>query len=415
MTDLTQLERDVSAMLRDRAGADTRPPVAAGRVASRARRRRVINAATATAAVLLLVVGGTTALRSLGNDEVLPPPAVPITPHHNGLLLTTGSPELLAVSADGTVAPFPLAGASLQSRGSTVWALRWSPDGARLAFLAGGLSLNSENDTVALYVADADGSNVRKLTRCPEIYSCGVALTMSGGLAWSPDGRSIAFASGHLYVVDVANGARRRLPAGERVLAPAWSPDGSVVAVATPNGQAWQVRTVPADADGDDTSTITTLVAGLPAVDSLDWSPDGTRLVMSAADGLHMVDANGDNASKIVSQDSDEGPGAATWSPDGTRIAYFTTPKSPGRFAAELRTFDPDTRHDQSLLVAPCCVSTWHPPAWSPDGTRIALSVEIIGHPDRTGLFLVPTGSPGDAVRIPMDGLPGLPAWQPLP
>ncbi len=413
MDDLTQLERDVSVMLRDRAGADTRPPVTASRVASRARRRRIVNAVSASAAVLLLVAGGTSILRSVGSDEVLPPPAVPVTQHHNGALVIVGSnPGPLAVKPDGTASTFRIARPRLMQGG---WAPTWSPDGTRLAFLAGRLSLNSDNDTVALYVADADGSNVRKLTDCPEIYSCAVAT--GSGLSWSPDSRSIAITSGHLYVVDVADGARRQLPGGELVLAPAWSPDGSVIAVGARLGQdeAWEVRTVRADAEGDDTARVATLVDDLPSVDSLDWSPDATRLVISAGDGLHVVDANGNAPFNIVSQDRGEGPAAATWSPDGTRIAYFTTPRVSDGFTAELRVVDPDSGHDEVLFVAPCCVSEWHPPAWSPDGTRIALSVEITGHPDRTGLFLVSTDGTADALRVPLDGMPGFPAWQPLP
>lgn len=417
MPDRTPLERDLTVMLRDRAAADTRPPVAAAGVARRARRRRVLNALSASAAVVLLLVGGTALLRSVGTDEVLSPPAVPITPHHNGVLLVHGPDGLTALSADGsTSVPF-LATSLLPSDSNGVWSLRWAPDGNRVAFLAGRLSLNSDNDTVALFVADADGSNLRRLSGCPEEYSCGVA--MGSGLSWSPDGRSIALASGHLYVVDVADGVRRRLPAGEPVLAPAWSPDGSVIAVADQS----EIRTVPADAEAGDTSRTTTLARDLRGVSSIDWSADGTRLVASAADGLHVVDATGRKTFKVVSQRRGEGPGAATWSPDGTRIAYFTTPRVQGGFTAQLRVVNPDTGHDQVLWAAPCCVSTWHPPAWSPDGSRLALSVEIIGHPDRTGLFLVPAAGSSDAgedtVRVVLDGVaPGLPAdptWQPRP
>jgi Tol biopolymer transport system component len=410
MADLTQLERDVAGMLRDRAGADTRPPVTAVAVARRARRRRTLNAVAASAALLVLVMGGAALARSVGSDEVLPPPAVPVTPQHNGVLVTYGSAGLTAVSPDGTAsAPFLAEQGPEGSDGSSVWGQRWSPDGSRLAFLAGRWSPNSDDDTVALYVSDADGSHIRKLTGCPEVYACGVAFR--SGLAWSPDGRSIALASGHLYVVDVADGARRRLPAGELVLAPAWSPDGSVIAVA----RGGQVRTVPADAGPGDTSTVRTLVDGLRDVSSLDWSPDGTRLVVSAADGLHVVDATGRNTVQVVSQKRGEGPGAATWSPDGSRIVYFSTPKVPDGFTAELRLVNPDTGRDEALWVAPCCTSTWYPPAWAPDGTSIAFSVEITGHPDRTGLFLVPADGAGDPARVPMDEVPADPAWQPLP
>ena len=408
MDDLTQLERDITVMLRDRAGAQTRAPLAAARVARQARRRRAVNAMSAAAVVVLLAVGGTAFWRSVSNDQVMPPPpAVPVTAHHNGILVSDGSAGLTSVSADGTTSSvFLRAGAAIKHG---VWSPTWSPDGSQLAFLAGQLSLNSDSDTVGLYVINSDGSNLRKVTGCPEIFACGVAL--GSGLAWSPDGRSIAVTSGHLYVVDVADGARRRLPAGVGVAFPAWSPDGSVIAFF----HGLQVLAVPADADEADTSEITTLADGLSGVSSLDWSPEGARLVVSAVDGLYVVEASGTTTFKLVGQRRAEGPGAATWSPDGTRIAYFSTPKTPGGFTAELHVVDPDTGHDQALFVAPCCVGDWYPPAWSPDGTRIALSVGIDGHPERSGLFLVPSDGIGDAVRVPLDGTQADPAWQPLP
>jgi Tol biopolymer transport system component len=414
MADLTQLERDVAAMLRQRAGADTRPavgPVRMAGVARRARQRRVVNALVASAAALLLVLGGAALAGSVGSDEVLPPPAVPVTPHHNGMLVLHGSEGLTALSADGaTWAPFLADGGPVaHDDGSSVWALRWSPDGTQLAFLAGRWSPNSDSDAVALFVADADGSNVRRLASCPEIFACGVAF--QSGVSWSPDGRSIAFASGHLYVVDVATGARRQLPAGRFVLAPAWSRDGSIVAVAHQG----QVRAVPADASPDDGSAVRTLVEGLRGISSLDWSPDGTRLVVSAADGLHVIDGSGRNAFQVVSQKRGEGPGAATWSPDGTRIVYFSTPRVLGGFTAELRVVNPDSGRDKALWTAPCCTSTWYPPVWAPDGTRVAFAVEIIGHPDRTGLFLISADGSGEPVRAAVDELPADPAWQPLP
>jgi Tol biopolymer transport system component len=408
MDDLTQLERDVTVMLRDRAGAESRAPLAAARVARRARRRRAVNTVSAAAVVVLFAVGGTAFWRSVATDAVMPPPpAVPITVHDNGVLVTHDVAGLRAVTADGASSSLLLGAGPAMKKG--LWSPTWSPDGSQLAFFAGQLSLNSDNDSVGLYVTNADGSNLRKLTGCPEIYACGVAL--GSRLSWSPDGRNIALTSGHLYVVDVADGALRRLPAGVGVVFPAWSSDGSVIAFF----HGLQVRSIPAAADERDTSQVTTLVDGLRGVTSLDWSPDGTRLVVSAVDGLYVVEATGTTTLKVVGQQRAEGPGAATWSPDGTRIVYFSTPKTPDGFTAELHVVDPDTGHDQALFVTPCCVGDWFPPAWSPDGTRIALSVGIDGHPERSGLFLVPSDGIGDAVRVPVDGLQADPAWQPLP
>lgn len=55
---------------------------------------------------------------------------------------------------------------------------RWSPDGVRLAFLS------TREGAPQLYVANADGSNARKITSVPEGVS---------DFIWSPDGRMFAF------------------------------------------------------------------------------------------------------------------------------------------------------------------------------------------------------------------------------
>ena len=61
----------------------------------------------------------------------------------------------------------------------------WSPDGQKVAFDGNG----------DLYVMNADGSGLRRLTRNP---AC------DRGPAWSPDGRKIAFGgNGHIFVINV--------------------------------------------------------------------------------------------------------------------------------------------------------------------------------------------------------------------
>ena len=97
----------------------------------------------------------------------------------------------------------------------------WSPDGRRFAFARDGF----------VYVANADGSGERKLTRIPRR---GTKRAYSGVESWSPDGRHIAFrswngvppqASSDGYVVRADGTGRWRLPFG----GPAWAPDGRTI------------------------------------------------------------------------------------------------------------------------------------------------------------------------------------------
>jgi TolB protein len=93
-----------------------------------------------------------------------------------------------------------------------------SPDGTRIAFRRMIGEMNSE-----VFVADADGSHPRNLTRHP---------SFEGWPAWSPDGRRIAFAgnrnSNYQIFVMQADGSDVQLVANTegRATAPKWSPDG---------------------------------------------------------------------------------------------------------------------------------------------------------------------------------------------
>ena len=95
---------------------------------------------------------------------------------------------------------------------------------ARIAFV-------SERDgNKEIYVMNADGSNLRNLTRNP---------ARDSGPAWSPNGEHIAFDSSRggnneIYVMDVEGGNLRNLtndPAYD--VSPSWSPDGKQIAFAS--------------------------------------------------------------------------------------------------------------------------------------------------------------------------------------
>ena len=111
----------------------------------------------------------------------------------------------------------------------------WSPDGTQIALQV--LAPGTDNDW-RIYVMNADGSNIRRLTN----FEIPGKLVSEGNPAWSPDGKQIAVQqwfddqaggvdSRPITVVDVATGDEHEVgPANVNGYAGwAWSPDGKSI------------------------------------------------------------------------------------------------------------------------------------------------------------------------------------------
>ena len=104
----------------------------------------------------------------------------------------------------------------------------WSRDGRKLAFLRGALvhsrtvtvGAGGPYDSYQLYVMNADGSGLRRLTH-PRLGT--------NRLVWSPDGRTIYDGR---YLVSTDGSGSRMLP--YITLTPVWSPDGRRIAFTRP-------------------------------------------------------------------------------------------------------------------------------------------------------------------------------------
>ena len=111
----------------------------------------------------------------------------------------------------------------------------WSPDGQRIALVRS--FANARNHKLGLFVMNADGSNARRVA----------GKATSGAPAWSPDGRRIAFrrfdgqfgfdgqrgsvGNSDLFVLNAdGSGLRRLTRHAENVRWFAWSPDGRTIA-----------------------------------------------------------------------------------------------------------------------------------------------------------------------------------------
>jgi Tol biopolymer transport system component len=100
--------------------------------------------------------------------------------------------------------------------------LTWSPDGSRIVFVARSRARRHDRNAADLYVIDADGGNLRRLT---------VDLPMPPfQLTWSPDGEYLAYYSydddsGDVYLLHIASGGIRNLtnmPPGHYASSPGW-------------------------------------------------------------------------------------------------------------------------------------------------------------------------------------------------
>jgi Tol biopolymer transport system component len=140
----------------------------------------------------------------------------------------------------------------------------WSPDGNLIAYIHyPDLSSSSK-----LYVVDANGANIHKITDFP------VALY---NLAWSPDGSQIALVSGEecgrVYTVEIATGNLKALSNQDCAKDPTWSPNSAYIAYVAAKTQfsmtGWKLYLVKPD--GSQTYLITTF-ADLD-VFNLAWSP----------------------------------------------------------------------------------------------------------------------------------------------
>jgi Tol biopolymer transport system component len=215
-----------------------------------------------------------------------------------------------------------------------------SPDGTRIAFSS------NRNANYDIYVMDADGRNVRRLTS---------AMSDEEDPAWSPDGSRIAFVRGNdltlggvayitscsseIYVMDADGGKEINLTQGQGGTDPAWSPDGKQIAFSSYRNNGNYEIFVMGD-DGNDVKqlTFTESAEGDPA-----WSPDGQFIAYGGnyplfggmscgfmhtgrepswgvGSDVYVMKADGTDQVRLTTRGDSSDP---VWSPTGTRIAFI--------------------------------------------------------------------------------------------
>ena len=258
----------------------------------------------------------------------------------------------------------------------------FSRDGTRLAWRQ--FDVGAPPDTADAIVAEADGSH-------PIVIAHSV-MGLSH-IAWSPDGRFVAFSGsinggpGSGWIAPSDGSAPPTIFTSiPGAWDPTWSPDGRRLAIGADPGQIWVI-----DRDGRNAIRLTQTpfkeVGERGEV--AEWSPDGTLIVFTAIDvddvqQVYIVGLDGAPERKLSSNTLTARD--ASWSPDGAEIAYMRAGTGSGP-----TVFITDTtgRHFRTLTGQ----FGWFQPIWSPDGTKIVVT------DDRPG----PDNENGPAVRVILD------------
>ena len=219
--------------------------------------------------------------------------------------------------------------------------------------------------------------------------------------AISPDGRSVAFtALGDLYVMPVGAAPENITHDAALDTEAAWSPDGRWLAWSSDRAgdrlDLW-LRDLRTGAERQLTHPKNSAMGAA-------WSPDGTRIAFLEVDGfwrranVSVVDV----ASGIITKvhDSSFGPGTPTWSADGKRIAFASLKTYSARFREgtnqilTVAATGGDARWSVPVPDLSLDSRAGAGPAWSPDGTQMAVIYEGV-------LALVPVGPSGAPLGTP--------------
>jgi Tol biopolymer transport system component len=170
-----------------------------------------------------------------------------------------------------------------------------------------------------------------------------------------------------IYVVDPSTGTTKLIPKSAEMSDPAWSPDGTTLAVSAPYGESSAVFTMKPD--GSERHLV------LENAYSPSWSPDGNQLIVvrdGSTDGdsvnaLAIVNSDGSDARtlELAVAENSQFFSAPEWSPDGKLIAFVAA-------AGDGATIELVSLDGKAASIPEVEVNGLNGLSFSPDSTSLA-------------------------------------------